>query len=221
MTKQTVCLITILFLWVSWAQADETKKWESLFDGKTLSGWVDEKGEPIEKGWTVRDGAIFLEKPRDAENIYTKESYEDFEFEFDWKISVSGNSGVKYRVKTFDGKILGIEYQVLDDQRHPDRELASHRSASFYDLKAAFDDKPIKPVGEWNNARIVAKGTKLEHYLNGKLVVAIDQASEEWKTRFQASKYRKYKGFGFGNGKIMLQDHNDQVWFRNLRIRRL
>ena len=189
--------------------------WISLFDGKSLDGWTTLKGEPVTKGWEVVDGTIH--RSGRGGDIVTKESFKDFVLEFEWKISKRGNSGVKYRVQ---GNV-GLEYQVLDDNEHPDRMKPSHRAASFYDLLQAPDDKPLKPVGEWNHGKIVADGTKLEHWLNGKLVVSLDQSTDQWKKLFEASKYRKRENFGAVASPILLQDHGDAVWFRNLRIRKL
>lgn len=190
-------------------------EWETLFDGKSLDQWTTTKGQPVTKGWVVQKGE--LNRPERGGAIITKKTYENFILEFEWKISEAGNSGVKYRFANG----LGIEYQILDDAKHKDGKLPSHRAASFYDLKAAADDKPVKPVGEWNNAKIVAKGTKLEHWLNGKLVVSIDQSTEEWKNLLGKSKYKKAKNFGKGPGNIQLQDHQDPVSFRNIRIQSL
>ena len=148
-------------------------------------------------------------------DIITEKKYENFILEFEWKISKGGNSGVKYRAKGS----LGLEYQVLDDGKHADSKNLTHRAGSLYDLVAAPDDKPVKPVGEWNKARIVADGTQLEHWLNGVKIVSIDQSGDDWKARFAKSKYRKNKGFGSGPGHILLQDHGNEVWFRKLRVR--
>lgn len=193
--------------------ADE--EWISLFDGKSLDGWTTLDGKPVTKGWKVEDGAIH--RAGRGGDIVTGEKFEDFVLEFEWKISKRGNSGVKYRVQ----RNVGLEYQVLDDNEHPDRRKPSHRAASFYDLLPAPDSKPLKPVGEWNHGKIVAKGPKLEHWLNGEKVATLDQSSDDWRKRLEASKYRKRENFGQVGSPILLQDHGDAVWFRNLRIRKL
>jgi hypothetical protein len=136
---------------------------------------------------------------------------------FDWKISEAGNSGVKYRTR---GK-LGLEYQVLDDLKHKDAKEPSHRAASIYALVAAPNSKPINPVGEWNQGRILAKGNHIEHWLNGEKVVEIEYGTEDWQQRFTKSKYAEHEGFGSWTGPVLLQDHNDVVWFKNVHIREL
>lgn len=192
-----------------------------LFASGDFSAWTSVKGGPVEKGWRIEDGVI--QRHAMGGDIITKESYKDFELSFEWKISEAGNSGVKYRTK---GN-LGLEYQVLDDQNHRDRKIANHRAASMYELIAAPDDKPLKPVGEWNHGRIVARGNHLEHWLNGVKVVELEYGSDDWNERFQKSKYskRQYKnkneGFGSWEGPILLQDHQDPAWFRNLIIKKL
>lgn len=193
----------------------ENETWISLFDGKSLNGWTQLNGKPIERGWEVVDGTIHRAGP--GGDIVTTEKFKDFVLKFEWKISKAGNSGVKYRVQ----RNIGLEYQILDDEKHPDSKKPSHRTASFYDLLAAPDSKPLKPVGEWNQSKIVANGTKLEHWLNGELIVSIDQSTDEWQKRFEASKYKKRKDFGVKESPILLQDHGNLVWFRDLKIKRL
>lgn len=205
-------LIALPLFFAPTASAADEAEWIELFDGKSLNGWTTLDGKPIEKGWKVVDGTIHREGR--GGDIITTKSFENFVLEFEWKISKRGNSGVKYRVQ----RNVGLEYQVLDDQEHPDSKKPNHRAASFYDLLAAPDDKPIKPVGEWNQSKIIAKGPKLEHWLNGTLVASLDQSSEDWKKRFESSKYRKRENFGAVASPILLQDHGDPVWFRNLRI---
>jgi mono/diheme cytochrome c family protein len=200
------------------ASNDETT---DLFASGDFSAWTTAKGAPVEKGWKIEDGVIH--RHAKGGDIITKASYKNFELSFEWKISKAGNSGVKYRTKGS----LGLEYQVLDDQNHPDRKIDNHLAASMYEIIAAPANKPIKPVGEWNKARIVAKGNHIEHWLNGVKVIEIEYGSDDWKARFKKSKYskRQYKkkneGFGSWEGPILLQDHQDPAWFRNLKIKKL
>ena len=191
-------------------------KWTVLFDGTSLKNWTSLEGESVEKGWRISDGTIHRHKEGGGD-IISRETYENFILEFEWKVSEVGNSGVKYRAR---GK-LGLEYQILDDAKHADGKKPSRRAAGLYDLVAAPDSKPVSPTGEWNSARIVAKGRFLEHWVNGVKVMSVEQSTDDWNERFAASKYAKREGFGFGAGHILLQDHHDPVWFRNIRIKRL
>jgi hypothetical protein len=186
-----------------------------LFASRDFSAWTNVDGSPVGKGWVFENG--ILSRPGASGDIITRDSYKDFELTFEWKISEAGNSGVKYRTR---GR-LGLEFQVLDDEKHPDGKKPNHRVASLYELVAAPDDKPIKPVGEWNTSKIRARGNLIEHWLNGEKVVSIEWGSGDWYKRFEASKYRKNEGFGSWDGPILLQDHKDPVWYRNLRVRRL
>lgn len=195
------------------ALADED--WTTLFDGTSLDQWTNLEGEPVSAGWRIEDGTIH--RFAEGGDIISRETYENFILEFEWKISEVGNSGVKYRAR---GK-LGLEYQILDDAKHADGKKTSRRASSLYDLSAAPDNKPVSPIGEWNSARIVAKGRFLEHWVNGVKVMSIEQNTADWNQRFAASKYAQREGFGFGAGHILLQDHKDPVWFRNIRIKRL
>jgi hypothetical protein len=186
-----------------------------LFASGDFSAWTNVDGSPVSAGWVFENG--ILSRPGATGDIITRDSYKDFELTFEWKISDAGNSGVKYRTR----ERLGLEYQVLDDEKHPDGKKPNHRAASLYELVAAPDDKPIKPVGEWNTSKIRAKSNLIEHWLNGEKVVSIEWGSGDWYKRFEASKYRKNEGFGSWDGPILLQDHKDPVWYRNLKVRRL
>ena len=141
--------------------------------------------------------------------------YENFEQAFEWRIAPKGNSGVKYRSK--DG--VGPEYQVRDDRQWWNGRNPPARAAALYDMFPADTEEKLKPVGEFNRARIVANGTILEHWLNGKLVMATDTGSRAWAEAKARSKFRGKVGIGEGKGKIMIQDHGDAVWYRHIRIR--
>lgn len=219
-----IALFRLIFLLVTfsvptaWA---EEGPWLSLFDGKSLKGWTAVDGKAPGAGWKVVEGTLHLEGK--GGNILSTEEFSSFELEWDWKIHAKGNNGVKYWVTQVGGKEwLGIEYQMIDDGGHADGKPGSnHATASIYDIKAAAADKPLKPAGEWNQSRIIIKEGKIQHFLNGVVVVEADTASDEWKRLLSASKFRNKVGFAPGKGKIMLTDHADPVWYKNIRIRRL
>ncbi len=194
-----------------------------LFDGLTLKGWVDGSGKPVKAGgWVAIDGA--LHRAGRGGSIYTELEYGDFELNLEWRISEAGNSGIKYRVKKYGAALLGPEYQVLDDDKHPDgkKREGRRKSAALYDLFPCNDQKQLKPVGEWNRAKIIVRGSKAEHWLNGKKVLAYDTKSDAWKKEFAASKFKKHGDFAQNPwGRIMLQDHGDLVWYRNITIKPL
>jgi hypothetical protein len=186
-----------------------------LFSNGDFSQWTTVTGRPVQKGWRMEDGVVH--RYSKGGDIITKEAYKDFELSFEWKISKAGNSGVKYRTR---GK-LGLEYQVLDDLNHRDNHISSHLAGSLYDLVSAPKNKPLLPVGQWNQAKIIAQRNLVQHWMNGEKIVEISMDSPEWKDCFQMSKYKAQKGFGTWTGPILLQDHSDPAWFRNLRIKKL
>jgi hypothetical protein len=212
-------LSAVLFLGAS-LHAGETVV---LFDGKSLDQWEGAKGEAPGSGWVIEaDGS--LGRKEKTGDLLTKQVFKNFEMEWEWKIGEGGNSGVKYWVNKIGNQNLGIEYQLIDDERHADAKNGVKRqTGSIYDIKGAAADKMSKPAGEWNTSKLVVRGTTLEHWLNGKLAVAADTGSAEWKELFGQSKYVKYadQGFAPGHGKILLQDHGDPVWFRNIRLTKL
>ena len=171
-------------------------------------------------GWSSEDGGI-IHLAGKGGSLISKLEYADFELEWDWKISPKGNNGIKYWVTKVAGKEwLGIEYQMIDDHGHPDGlRGGSHSSAAFYDIKEPAADKPLKPVGEWNSSRVISKNGKLQHWLNGVLVGEADTKADDWKARIAASKFKTKADFAPGKGRIMLTDHNDETWFRNIRIK--
>jgi len=201
---------------VSSGTAEE--KWVSLFDGETLSGWTNGADKEVKEGaWVAEDG--ILHRKKRGGSLFTEKEYRDFEFRWEWKISPKGNSGVKYRVTSYGGDQLGPEYQVLDDRG---RTQTKHATGSLYDLFAPNDQKSLKPVGEWNSSRIVARGKHLQHYLNGKLVVDVTVGGEAWNEALAKSKFKDRPNFAANPaGRIFLQDHGNEVWFRKLEIKEL
>jgi hypothetical protein len=192
------------------------------FDGKSLDAWMTADGKPVTRGWEVVDGVIHLKKesPR-AGNILTRHEYGDFELSFEWKIAQRGNSGLKYRVRNYGNKTLGLEYQVYDDntvKRVPPKGSAG----SLYDLYEPNEAKQLKPVGEFNHARIVVRQGHIEHWLNGKLIVSAKVGDEEWQRRVAASKFSEYPHFAQNEtGRLMLTDHGSEAWYRNFEFKPL
>lgn len=190
----------------------------------TLQDFTDIKGEAPPAGWvTEADGTIH--RTAKSGDLISKKEYTSFEIEWEWKVAEGGNSGLKYWVENF-GKSgakpnwLGIEYQMIDDERHADAVRGnSHNTASIYDIKGRDAGAPTKPAGQWNTSKVVAKDGKIEHYLNGKLVDEADTKSEDWKERVAKSKFAKNEGFAPGKGHFLLQDHGDEVWFKNIRVK--
>jgi hypothetical protein len=216
--------------------------WQSLFDGKTLHGWHALGYSTMPPGlWTVRDGVIeHLPKPKGAKqadgqpvvgfDLVSDSAYQDFELEWEWRISAAGNSGVKYNVSeqlstTFPPThaAKGWEYQMIDDDANSDNKMATHRTGALYDMIAPNEFKRVKPAGQWNRSRLVFRGTHGEHWLNGVRIVTFDLGTPAFDSAFAKSKYAAYPPWFpvRRKGQIVLQDHDDVVWFRSIRIRAL
>jgi type 1 glutamine amidotransferase len=197
--------------------------WELLFDGKAakLRGFK-QKGWPKE-GWTIKDGMIVHAAGVGGGDVVTMEQYGDFEFVVEWRAAPGGNSGIIYRCDEDHGYTwqTGREMQILDDERHQDGKKPKTSAGAMYDLFPATYDV-VRPAGHWNHARVVARGTTIEHWLNGVRVVAIDTASDEYARAHAASKFPSMPDFGKPlRGHIALQDHGDLVEFRNIKVLRL
>jgi hypothetical protein len=186
-----------------------------LFDGHSLDAWTTTAGKPVTAGWAIEPDGTLHRKGRGG-HLLTKESFGDFELRFEWKLAPGANSGVKYHVNWHGKQPLGCEYQLIDDKRVKNARTSTTSCAALYQLYAPDADKPLKPPGEFNRARIVVRGGHIEHWLNGKKVLEAEAGGEEWKARIARSKFRRVKGFGLGRGKILLQDHGGEVWFRNI-----
>jgi hypothetical protein len=202
---------------------EQAAGWKLLFDGKTLNGWRGYKAEAIGAGWKAQDGAIVLTQGK-AGDLMTSGEFGDFELTFEWKISEGGNSGVIYRVGLGESATYrtGPEYQVLDNQKAEDNKLGNHLAGSLYDLANEAPRNLPKPVGEWNSSRLVVRGWKVEHWLNGTKIIAIDLASPEGKAAIAKSKFKDWPKFAsLLRGHIALQDHGHVVSYRAIKIRDL
>ena len=209
----------------AYAGKAEASGWQRLFSGTDLSGWRGYKGAPTPTAWRVEDGAITLGTTGSRGDIVSVDEYGDFELQLDWKIAPGGNSGIFYFVQEAPGAphtfSTGPEMQVLDDERHPDGKLPSHRAGALYDLIAC-REAAARPVGSWNRVRIVVRRGRIEHWLNGKRVIATRFGDERWRALVANSKFAAMPEFArVPRGRIALQDHGDRVWYRNIRIRRL
>jgi len=195
--------------------------WALLFDGKTSQGW---KGAQIpqfpDTGWVIKDNMLIVEAAGGGGDIVTLEQFSEFELSLEFMLTPGANSGIKYFVQP--GTFLGLEYQILDDEKHPDAKegVDGNRTvASLYDLIPA-ENKMVHPPGGWNEARIVVKGNHIEHWLNGQKVVDFERGTQIFRALVAKSKYREIENFGlYPRGQILLQDHGDLVYFRNIKIR--
>jgi hypothetical protein len=215
-------------------------EWEPLFDGASFAGWRGIEGEPIPDGhWTIEDGVVrkvaSTNVPTAADgqplvggDIMTVDGYEHFEMTFEWKVAPGANSGIKYNVSRAMSvasqpttAALGFEYQVLDDDLHPDALNGETRQAgALYDMIPPMADKQLRPVGDFNTGRIVFVDGHGEHWLNGVKVLEYDVRSDRFDELLAASKYAPVDGFSdLRTGHIVLQDHGDDVWYRNIQIR--
>ncbi|MEM7306661.1 MAG: family 16 glycoside hydrolase [Planctomycetota bacterium] len=204
------------------ASWDAKAGWKLLFDGESTAGWTRHGGGGFpDRGWVVENGALRHLSGGGGGDITTIERYSDFELEFEWKVAGGANSGVKYRVAPVEEPkaMLGPEYQVLDDA--PKGNTGKHSAASLYDVYKP-GDKSLAPVGMWNRARIVADGSRIEHWLNGRRVLRAQVGSNNWNEHVAASKFSNVAGFATSRpGHIGLQDHGGEAWYRSVKLRDL
>lgn len=196
--------------------------WASLFDGTSLKGWhnYDTPGKPV-AGWSAENG--LLVRTGEGGDLTTDKQYANFELELEWQVEKGGNSGIIYRIDHAGEKtyISGPEMQILDDAVHRDGKNPLTSAGANYALHPAVPGLN-KGAGQWNTVRLVVNGTHVEHWLNGKQVVAYELGSPDWEARRKASKFANAEQYGRAKrGHIALQDHGDRVYFRNVRIREL
>ncbi|MFN8008003.1 MAG: DUF1080 domain-containing protein [Terriglobia bacterium] len=200
------------------------EKWIVLFDGKSTDAWrASGRSDFPSKGWVIDDHALKTVVGGDQVDLITKEKFHDFELELEWKVTPRGNGGVFYRGAE-KGPVIWMtapEYQVVDDDLHPDGKNPKTSAASLYALIAP-TGKKLRPVGQYNQLRIVFKDNHVKHWLNGIKVLEYTWGSQELKDLIAHSKFNKYPGFAEENsGHIGLQHHGQEVWYRNIRIRKL
>ncbi len=208
--------------------AEKKAGWTLLFDGKSLDGWRGYKQpDASATRWRVEDGFLTVvqndgKDTRGARDIITKETYDRFDLTFEWKIAEAGNSGLKYYVLEDEPAAIGHEYQLIDDERHADAKIGPHRqTAALYDVLVASNRK-LEPAGKFNSSRIVANGKTVEHWLNGVKVLQYELDSTALRAAIAKSKFKDIARFGkLQKGHILLQDHGDRVWYRNIKIRPL
>jgi hypothetical protein len=206
---------------------DKRAGWALLFDGSTLSGWRGYKRtDASATRWKIEDGMLTVDPAggkdtRGALDLITAATYDNFELTFEWRVAQGGNSGVKYFVLEDRDAAIGHEYQIIDDERHADAKIGPKRQTSaFYDVLPA-SNRPLKPAGEFNLSRIVVRGRTIEHWLNGTKVLEYQLETPELQAAIDQSKFKGIERFGkLQKGHILLQDHGDRVWYRNVKIRR-
>jgi len=198
--------------------AERAAGWRLLFDGRTTNGWHGFKKDSTSPGWQAVDGA--LTRVAAAGDIVTNEQYTNFELSLEWNVAQGGNSGIFFHVADTGSAVYetGPEMQVLDDERHEDGKSPMTSAGSAFAIYPA-PRGVVKPAGEWNQVRIVVRGSHVEHWLNGQKVVEYELGSPDWLARVKASKFKQWGGYGLSpTGRIALQDHGDRVAYRDIKI---
>lgn len=203
--------------------AEKSAGWQLIFDGHSMAGLRGYRQKaPPELGWEIKDGTLKTVPKVKGKELITEKKFTDFELSWDWRVQEGGNNGVKYCVTEERPDAPGYEYQMIDDAKHPDARFGPIRQTAAFYYVLPGHDRPTKPGGEWNTSRIFVQGDRVEHWLNGKNVLTYILGSDEVKAGVAASKFNKQPGFGDKiAGHIMLTYHQDECWFKNVKIREL
>jgi len=223
--------IALLFFATSTTELSaQSTSYEMLFEGNSLEKWQSKNSPSLPiKGWKIEDGMLFMEG-KGGGDIITKEKYGDFELIFEFNLTKSANSGIKYFVDTLynekTGKMMinGPEYQIIDDynykgiKENPNGTSSTGAAYLFYPPK----NKKLNPHGQWNEGKIVAKGKKVSHWLNGKKIISYTRGSKDYLKKKATNKFKDDKNYGeLKEGHILMTDHGDKVYFRNIKVKRL
>lgn len=221
-------IITVFLLFIMTQFSFAQKGFKPIFDGKTTTGWHSYGKKTVGAGWKVEDGTLHFDpaaaKDGEGGDLTTDLEYQNFHLKVDWKVAANSNSGIIFLInedltKYKNTYSTGLEMQVLDNNGHPDGKITKHRAGDLYDLIQS-KSEPVKPVGEWNTAEIVCKNGKLTYVMNGVIIVETILWDDNFKKILAGSKFATWPGFAtFQKGKIALQDHGDNVWYRNIMIK--
>ena len=223
-------IVLSLSLIIMMQKAEAQKKFTPLFDGKTTNGWHAYGKTIAGTAWKIDQGVLHFD-PSASENgqggdLVTNKEYSNFHLKLDWKVAPKSNSGIIFLIHEDPKKYkntyeTGLEMQVLDNDGHPDGKIDKHRAGNLYDL-IKNEIEPVKAVGQWNTAEVICNKGKLTLILNGITVVETTLWDDNWKKLVAASKFKAWSDFGtFTSGKIALQDHGEEVWYRNIKIKEL
>ncbi|MFW6039861.1 MAG: 3-keto-disaccharide hydrolase [Gemmatimonadota bacterium] len=203
------------------SEAEREAGWRLLFDGESLAGWRGYETEMPPDGWRAEEGTLY--RYGSGGDLVTVDRFSDFELALEWRVEEGGNSGIFYRAAPGSEHIFhsAPEFQVLDDAGHADGENPLTSAGSVYAIYPA-PRGVVRPAGEWNEVRIVARGNHVEHWMNGEKIVEYEFGSDDWEARVADSKFADVEEYGAASeGHIGLQDHGDPVWFRNVKLRPL
>lgn len=208
--------------------------WKLLFDGKTTSGWHTYGKDSIGNAWRVDDGVLHLDasqkndwQTKNGGDIVTNNEFENFDLQLDWKISEGGNSGIMFYVNEDTSKYKypwesGPEMQIADNEKNEDGKVYKSRAGDLYELFATTSQQYVKPAGQWNHIEIISNNGKLDFYMNDARVLDTTIHDSSWNKIIAATKFKDFPGFGtYSKGKIALQDHGADVWFKNIRIKEM
>jgi len=229
--KQYIYLALVLIIagCGSTSQTKTSRGFTSLFDGKTTTGWHTYNKKTVGSAWEVQDGALHMNPSKKGKDgggdLVTDKEYTNFHFKAEWKVAPKANSGIIFYIhedpKYSQTYLTGPEMQVIDNDGHPDAKITKHRAGDLYDIVKS-SSEPVKALGEWNKAEIISNNGNLTLILNGVEIVKTTMWDDNWKALLNSSKFAKWQGFAtFKTGRIGLQDHGDEVWYRNISIKEL